>query len=105
MSVLRFHILHRSGWIGNSNRRPVHKKKEPMQPLLPGNVEVNRQTITINEAAWDRAGLLMPPDVRQMLRNEQEKTADQELLHREYALDAAPEADSNLLLPIGVTGR
>ena len=104
MSVLRFHILHNSGWIGNSDQRPVNMKRQPMQPLLPGDSDINKQTITNNEAAWDRAGLLMPSDVRQMLRNEQEKTTDQELLRREYALDAAPEADENILLPIGVRG-
>ena len=102
--MIRFHILHRSGWIGSSDHRPVHMKKERMQPLLPGDIDVNRQTITTLDAAWDRAGLLMPPDVRQMMRNEREKTAGQELLDRDYAPDAAPETYEHLLLPIGVTG-
>ena len=55
--MIRFHILHRSGWVGNSDQRPVHKKKEPMQPLLPENVEVNKQTITTATIrAVDRRG-------------------------------------------------
>jgi hypothetical protein len=102
--MLRFHILHRCGWIGDSERRSVHRKREPRPPLLPGDIDVHRQTITIHEADWERAGLLMPPDVRQMLRNEQEKSADQELLHREYAPNVAPETCEDMLLPIGVTG-
>ena len=100
--MIRFHILHNSGWVGNSDQRPAHKKKEPMQPLLPGDIEVNKQTITIHEADWSRANMLMPIFVRQLMRDQQEKTADQELLDREYADDAEP--NSNILLPVGVRG-
>ena len=103
--MLRFHILHRSGWIGGADHRPVHDKTEAVKPLLSGNIEVSREAITIHEADWDRARLLMPIYVRQLMRNKQEQTEKEKLLQREYAPDAAPRPDSNILLPVGVTGR
>jgi hypothetical protein len=82
------HIINNSGWVG-SGERPAPERPKPMQ-----------QTITINEAHWDAHNLLMPIFVREVMQNQQQQTADQELLHRDYA----PELDNNILLPVGVRG-
>jgi hypothetical protein len=81
-------IIHNSGWIG-SGERPAPERIKPIQ-----------QQITINEADWDTRNLLMPVFVREVMRGQQELSADQDLLHRDYA----PETDINILLPAGVRG-
>jgi hypothetical protein len=79
------HIYRAGGYIGS---KPEERK--PMQ-----------RSITINEEEWDQADILMPMNVRElMLNQEREKSADEELLEREYIDDAT--ADSNILLPPGV---
>jgi len=79
-------IINNSGWIGD----PARPKPQWITP--------KKQDIRINEAEWSRH--LMPMAIRILLRNQEEamQTADQDLLHREFADD---DGDRHLLLPPG----
>ena len=81
------HVYGPTGHLGTEDR-PVAKRATTLKP----------NDLIINEADWDTRNLLMPIFVREVMQNQQQQTADQELLHRDYA----PEPDSNILLPIGV---
>lgn len=58
-----------------AHQRPVHNKKEAVQPLVLATVEVNQQAIKIQEADWHRAGLLMPMSVRELMRRRESEVS------------------------------
>jgi hypothetical protein len=87
---MQFHTFQAGGYLGT--RQPA-KTIRPIQ-----------NKFIINEEAWDKRDLLMPTSIRELMHEQQEKSLAQDLLHRDYAPDAAPKQDINILMPTSVRG-
>ncbi len=74
-------------------------------PTLAGRVKP--KSLTVNEADWERAKLLMPMSVREMMLNQEQDQntsviGERSSVSREFEPDAKPESDIKILLPPGV---
>lgn len=92
--ALKLHILSNSGWLGNGDRPRKPQEENRMQNTNKGLKTFRRQMAEAD---------MLPPGPLNATTFEDEQSATEELVRREFA-DDQPD-DSNLLLPASILAR